>query len=610
MFNQKQWMKAGMLFMCILLMMSVFAQENAKPLLGKKICLDPGHGGSDTGAVGLNGLTENKINLLLCNKLRAKLEKAGATVVMTRYHEETAVSLRDRSDMNRNEQSDLFVSIHHNANSQADRNVNRSEIFYHFKDRHGPSEDAARYLCRELQAAYKLPDTKTYMCWAYGVLRNNRFPAILGEASYISNKEEAERLLTPEHQNKQINAYYKAIMAFFKGGRPQMQWVENSDCSNKCLCAKASIDKGDELLDPQSVQIYIDEDLMTDYKFNPITNTIVAYIPKKYHDSQHIVSITMQNLEGHHAHAIRKEFDGSTLINGIKLESENNYLFDGILKDKRFVLDAQGGGDDPYMIGENGLRASDANMQSVLYLADYLRCAGANVTLTRDCDESMDNVARIRSSMVVNPDFFISIGHRHAEPGMKEKAGQDVSRIAYRWGDSKELAEATIPFMREMMGTGSKIGNVRAVKPLPTELHGWSSWEIMHGAQNFSSIYYSPLMFDSPGVPERLENTACMRKEALSVFYGLVKLYGKERVSETGSIQGIIRDSKTKKGLKNCLVWLDDKLVNQTESDGVYTFKLVRPGKHNVKILHHKKGMLLKSVTVHKNKPVQLDINL
>ncbi|MCX7766786.1 MAG: N-acetylmuramoyl-L-alanine amidase, partial [Candidatus Sumerlaeia bacterium] len=156
--------------------------KNELPLKGKRICIDPGHGGEESGAVGVGGLRESDVNLRVALLLKEMLEKAGATVLMTRTDDRT-VSITERWKFNRANNTDLFVSIHHNANAQVDRSVNRTEVFYHWNDDGGPSEDAARAVLREMQARFPLPDSKVYMCWAYGVLRENSYPAILGELS-------------------------------------------------------------------------------------------------------------------------------------------------------------------------------------------------------------------------------------------------------------------------------------------------------------------------------------------------------------------------------------------------------------------------------------------
>ena len=110
----------------------------ASPVAGKRICLDPGHGAGSSGAVGPTGLIEKDVNLREALLLKEMLEKAGATVFMTRT-EDVDPPLLERAKFNKANKTDLFVSLHHNANAQNDSSMNRTETFYHWYDLEGPS---------------------------------------------------------------------------------------------------------------------------------------------------------------------------------------------------------------------------------------------------------------------------------------------------------------------------------------------------------------------------------------------------------------------------------------------------------------------------------------
>ncbi|MFO7946710.1 MAG: N-acetylmuramoyl-L-alanine amidase [Armatimonadota bacterium] len=73
------------------LLLDINKSFRSADLAGKRIAIDPGHGGSDTGAVGPTGLTEKEVNLTISSLLRERLETAGAEVVLTRYTD-TAVA--------------------------------------------------------------------------------------------------------------------------------------------------------------------------------------------------------------------------------------------------------------------------------------------------------------------------------------------------------------------------------------------------------------------------------------------------------------------------------------------------------------------------------------
>ncbi|MEK9136089.1 MAG: N-acetylmuramoyl-L-alanine amidase, partial [Bacteroidota bacterium] len=83
-------------------------------LTGIKIGVDPGHGGTSTGAVGPTGLTEKSVNLATALALKQYLEAEGATVFITRTTD-TDVSLTSRSSLFINNAVNLAISVHHNG---------------------------------------------------------------------------------------------------------------------------------------------------------------------------------------------------------------------------------------------------------------------------------------------------------------------------------------------------------------------------------------------------------------------------------------------------------------------------------------------------------------
>jgi len=80
----------------------------------RRVVVDPGHGGSDPGAIGVGGLREKDVNLRLSRKLATELRKRGFDVVMTRERDAT-LDLEERTAIAESAAGDLFVSIHANA---------------------------------------------------------------------------------------------------------------------------------------------------------------------------------------------------------------------------------------------------------------------------------------------------------------------------------------------------------------------------------------------------------------------------------------------------------------------------------------------------------------
>ena len=109
------------------------AALDSTALVGRRIALDPGHGGFFKGSLGVHGLTEAEVNLAVALKLRDLLAVRGAQVLLTRSSDRDYLSPADsslRSDLAERARlanawgPDLFLSIHHNADPGGAHDVN------------------------------------------------------------------------------------------------------------------------------------------------------------------------------------------------------------------------------------------------------------------------------------------------------------------------------------------------------------------------------------------------------------------------------------------------------------------------------------------------------
>ena len=95
-----------------------------------KVVIDPGHGGSDPGAVGINGLRETDIVLEVSKSVSAFLTNKGVKTILTRNFERT-LDLQPRVTKANNSQANAFVSIHANATRGKRKDVNGLETYYY-----------------------------------------------------------------------------------------------------------------------------------------------------------------------------------------------------------------------------------------------------------------------------------------------------------------------------------------------------------------------------------------------------------------------------------------------------------------------------------------------
>jgi N-acetylmuramoyl-L-alanine amidase len=202
----------------------------------RTIVVDPGHGGSDPGAIGPTGLMEKEVTLDIARRLRDRLWKSDSHRVLLTREEDEKLSLRERVDFARASDADLFVSIH--VNSLPVEPLTMVETYYF-----GPYGDERtlelaerenegsgyrvgdfRALLEKIGVAMKTQESKSLatsiqrslyrniklrnknlVSWGiktapFVVLLGVDVPSVLTEVSCISNREEEQRLASPEYR--------------------------------------------------------------------------------------------------------------------------------------------------------------------------------------------------------------------------------------------------------------------------------------------------------------------------------------------------------------------------------------------------------------------------
>lgn len=182
-------------------------------LTGKTIVVDAGHGGKDTGAIG-NGLREKDVALDVSLKLKSKLEKAGANVIMTRTND-TYYSLSERVNVSNASNADLFISIHINA---ADANsASGIETFYFDSGdiRAKNSLKLAQVVQRDLINQLGLGNRGVKTAY-FQVIRYTQAPSILAELGFVSNSYDASKLAQNAVRDKYATSLFSGIQTYFE----------------------------------------------------------------------------------------------------------------------------------------------------------------------------------------------------------------------------------------------------------------------------------------------------------------------------------------------------------------------------------------------------------
>lgn len=185
-------------------------------LKDKVIAIDPGHGGTDPGAVGLNGTQEKTVTLAVAQRLQALLERAGAKVIMTRqtdrdvYGPNSSATDELGARVVAAGKADIFISIH--ANSFTDRSVSGTATYYYSKSLY----DAM--LAQNLQAGLIKAGNLTNRGISsanFYVIKRSTMPAALIELAFISNPNEEALLKAPDFQQRMAQGIYQGIDNFF-----------------------------------------------------------------------------------------------------------------------------------------------------------------------------------------------------------------------------------------------------------------------------------------------------------------------------------------------------------------------------------------------------------
>ena len=193
----------------------------------RAIFLDPGHGGSDSGAFE-NGVKEKDLTLSVYNKVSSRLASLGYTVLTSRNTDKD-VGLVSRADQANKSNADIFLSIHFNAGG---RGTAYGIETYYYKPEAGytpainkENHNNPERIEKSRKLANKIQQNLLYKTGAYdrgvkraslAVLRETSIPSILVELGFIDNQEEVNKIKTNEYQEKLADGIVDGIVEYYK----------------------------------------------------------------------------------------------------------------------------------------------------------------------------------------------------------------------------------------------------------------------------------------------------------------------------------------------------------------------------------------------------------
>lgn len=181
-----------------------------------RLCLDPGHGGYDPGAIGPTGLKEKDVVLAVALEAGSLLKNSPIDVIFTRTTDrvpwpvEKSQELAMRSEIANRSGADLFVSIH--CNGAADPGANGTETYYYEGSSRGA--EAAKSIQTRLVEALGLRDRGVKTADFY-VLRKTAMPAVLVELAFITNPQEERLLSQADFRIRAAKAIAQAVADYF-----------------------------------------------------------------------------------------------------------------------------------------------------------------------------------------------------------------------------------------------------------------------------------------------------------------------------------------------------------------------------------------------------------
>ena len=227
----------------------------------KIIVVDPGHGGKDSGAVGITKKLEKNITLKVALLLKKEFSKYEEFRVILTREKDVYLKLRERTEIAKNSNADIFISLHADFNKnrrtrgislytlserasdkEAEalaRRENRSDFLGNVdlssensevtnilidltkRETLNQSSHLVNFLIKDIKNEMNLLK-RAHRFAGFTVLKSLDIPSVLIEMGYLSNKEDSKLLVSNNYQKKITSNIVKAVKNYF-------DWIENNN---------------------------------------------------------------------------------------------------------------------------------------------------------------------------------------------------------------------------------------------------------------------------------------------------------------------------------------------------------------------------------------------
>jgi N-acetylmuramoyl-L-alanine amidase len=175
------------------------------------VVIDPGHGGGDPGAVGINGLQEKVIVLSVGSQVAEQLRRKGINAVLTRSNDQE-IDLAPRVATAEGARADIFVSIHANSISLSRPDINGIESYYYASSK---GYRLARSIHNSILSNINASDRGIRQARFY-VVRRTSMPSVLIEIGFVTGSQDAARLSSATQRTKLAEAIVQGILDYLK----------------------------------------------------------------------------------------------------------------------------------------------------------------------------------------------------------------------------------------------------------------------------------------------------------------------------------------------------------------------------------------------------------
>ena len=173
------------------------------------VVVDAGHGGKDSGAWRRYGPPEKAVALDVALRVNEKLRESQLNTVLTRA-DDRFIPLDTRVDIGNAQKNSVFVSIHFNDSRR--RGVEEVETYYHSPYAY----DLAQAIEQNLSTIPGTPYRGVHVA-RFRVLRNARYPSVLVECGYLSNRNDRRDAASPTYREQLADKIAEAIVDYRYG---------------------------------------------------------------------------------------------------------------------------------------------------------------------------------------------------------------------------------------------------------------------------------------------------------------------------------------------------------------------------------------------------------